>query len=462
MAFRAVKELVGKDNVVVRLSSRENKPKGLSWDGHPAHKFGHDLILIKKVHPFIPVAVGAHGYVTIEYSPRTDKNSNPYLDPEFQVEEITDEKEIEAVKKEVQKEMIENLQFNLHHSFMIGSDPEIFVEKGDGSLFPAFEFLPPLKTPIKSSTNQNVYWDGFQAEFQTEAAGCLERHLGSVWSGLQTVLLQARLKDKNAKLSARNIMDIPPKLMEASKDEHVNFGCMPSFNVYGLKGQQIPPREIPFRPAGGHIHFGIGLQDPVKDKVRIENIVKALDKVLGVACVSLFQHYDSPARRQLYGLPGEYRLPPHGIEYRTLSNAWLTHPTIANLVVDLSRKVVMFGMNDFGKYWDATEDETIKCIINCDVKKAQEIITRNKTIFLKMYQAVYGTGPERVEGFYEGIFQTYMKGIGSLIEKPDDIVNNWNLDNLAKVRNLGNNQVRNCTPYFLDLGLNNPKAVKIA
>lgn len=459
MASKSIKEFKDRSNFIIRLSAKENKPLGDQWVGHPTHKFGHDRVLVQRVSVFGDQTKPA--YVTIQYSPRTDKNTNPYLDPDFQVEELTGE-EADKVMVEVQKEMVENLQFNLAHTFHIGSDPEIFVEKGKGELFPAFEFLPSIKTPTKTAGGQNAYWDGFQAEFQTEAAGCLERQLRSVFDGLQTVLLAARAKDKTAKLSSKNIFDIPPKLMEASKDEHVNFGCMPSFNVYGLKGQQIPPREIPFRPAGGHLHFGVGQQDPVKDKVRIENVVKALDMVLGVACVSLFQDYDRPERRQLYGLPGEYRLPPHGIEYRTLSNAWLIHPTIANLVVDLSRKVVMFGWNNFNKHWDATEDETIKCIINCDVKKAQEIITRNKKLFLKMYQAVYGTGPERVEGFYEGIFQTYMKGIGSLIEKPDDIVNNWNLDNLAKVRNLGNNQVHNCTPYFLDLGLNNPKAVKIA
>lgn len=441
MAFKPIKDLQGKTNIVVRLSAKENKPKTEGWKGHPAHKFGHEIIMVKSVHVYLP------DYVTIDYAPRTDKNTNPYLDPDFEVEEITDEKEITKVKEEMQKEMVENLQFNLGHSFFIGSDPEIFVENSKGELFPAFEFLPPLKTPAKTTHGLPVYWDGFQAEFQTTAQGCLEGQLGSVHAGLQAVLNAARVKDKGAKLSSKTLVDIPPKLMEASKDEHVNFGCMPSLNVYGLKGQQIPPREIPFRPAGGHIHFGIGKQDPVKDKVRIDNIVKALDAVLGVACVSMFQGYDKPERRQLYGLPGEYRLPPHGLEYRTLSNAWLIHPTIANLVIDLSRKVVMFGWKEFNKFWDSTEDETIKCIINCDVNKAQEILTRNKKLFLKMYQAAYGRAD-----ILEGIFQVYMKGINSLIETPNDIIHNWNLDHLTHVRTLGNNQVRNCQAYFLNLG----------
>jgi hypothetical protein len=449
MAFKSIKDLKDRNNIVVRLSARENRPPGVAWAAHPTHKFGHDAILIKTIHPYPE-------YVTITYSPRTDQSSNPYLDPDFQVEEITGD-EAQKVFDEVKKEEVKSLQFNLGHGFSIGSDPEIFAQTGKGELLPAFEFLPSIKSPVISPTGQRVYWDGFQAEFQTEAAGCLERHLGSIHSGLQTVLNAARAKDKTATLSSKNIFDIPPKLMEASKDEHVNFGCMPSFNIYGLKGLQIPPREIPFRPAGGHIHFGIGVLDPVKGKERIENVIKALDKVVGVACVSLFQDYDRPERRQLYGLPGEYRLPPHGIEYRTLSNAWLIHPMIANLVVDLSRKAFMFGWNGFGKFWDSTEDETIKCIINCDVKKAQEIITRNKTLFIKMYQACYGTlRPET----FEGIYKVYMKGINSLIETPNDIAHNWNLDNLAKVRTLVNNQVRHSVDYFLNF--DTPQALKIA
>ena len=41
-------------------------------------------------------------------------------------------------------------------------------------------------------------------------------------------------------------------------------------------------------------------------------------------------------RRKLYGMAGEYRLPAHGIEYRTLSNFWLRSPVLADFVAQMA------------------------------------------------------------------------------------------------------------------------------
>jgi hypothetical protein len=66
---------------------------------------------------------------------------------------------------------------------------------------------------------------------------------------------------------------------------------------------------VPFRTTGGHIHFGIGK----RDDETVSRMVKALDAIIGVACVSLFDGIDDPRRRRMYGLAGEYRLPEYGV-----------------------------------------------------------------------------------------------------------------------------------------------------
>jgi len=61
------------------------------------------------------------------------------------------------------------------------------------------------------------------------------------------------------------------------------------------------------------------------------------------------QNLDEPVRREYYGLAGEYRLPPHGLEYRSLSCAWIFHPKAAATILDLARRVVVYatsGEND--------------------------------------------------------------------------------------------------------------------
>ena len=45
-------------------------------------------------------------------------------------------------------------------------------------------------------------------------------------------------------------------------------------------------------------------------------------------------------RRKVYGRAGEYRLPPHGLEYRTLGNFWLRAYPLMALVMGLTRIAV--------------------------------------------------------------------------------------------------------------------------
>lgn len=218
------------------------------------------------------------------------------------------------------------------------------------------------------------------------------------------------------------VMPIPEESLKNAKDEHVEFGCNPSLNVYGGYGIKAPGREVPFRSAGGHIHFGIGK----KTDEQIKNIVTALDAIVGVACTSLFQGMENPKRRSMYGLAGEYRLPRHGLEYRTLSNAWLSHPVIMHLVFDLSRKALMLGqLGLLEKNWNATQDEVIRCIQTCDVELAQKILLRNKKTFqdlvFEMHKGYYA------DAEIDAVFNIFMKGIGSVIADPKNLEKNWAL-----------------------------------
>ncbi len=315
-----------------------------------------------------------------------------------------------------------NLSATLYHSSFaptVGSDPEIFVEDKQGSIIPAFDFLGSKKQPTfyKNIYQNNIYWDGFQAEFDTQSNTCLAYHVDSIQNGLKGLLLEARKHNKDAKLSIKTTFDIDRKLLEESKDEHVEFGCMPSLNAYGMEGIKLSGREVPIRSAGGHIHFGINNLKPEE----AVTLVKALDAILGVACVSLFEKFDDSRRRTMYGLAGEYRLPKHGLEYRVLSNAWLCHPLITHIVFDVARKVLMFGANKFLEHWDATEKETIETINSCDAKKARKILKRNKELFTNILSAKYSKDAEH-------IYNIFMEGVHFIIDKPENLISNWDLD----------------------------------
>lgn len=332
------------------------------------------------------------------------------------------DKEVE-LRRAYKQWQIANLISQLGHYFYVGSDPEIFFEV-NGQVLPAYDFLPAKKDAKYSNAinKERGYWDGFQAEFETNAVSCLAYHVDSIYRGLKICYNAAVKHNNKARPSVNTVMDIPPHLLESGKQEHVQFGCMPSFNVYNIVGMQDDGRDVPFRPAGGHIHFGIG----PKDTACVERIVKALDAILGVACVSMFARWDDPRRRHLYGLPGEYRLPAHGLEYRTLSNAWLFHPAITHLVFDVARKVLMIGEKDLlSDIWKADEKEVVRVIRETDVDGARRILDANKDTMMRVLQAAYR---EQNTKLHEAAYKAFRYGVEELVPQFGDITSNWELN----------------------------------
>lgn len=410
-------------------------------------RYGYAIAHGKDLKPENVIVTSAYDYglyAIINYTTSKGSQKSDYFSLDFEFSRLLKEDaeytEMVAAAEAVKLKL---LHLELGHNFMIGSDPEIFVEEA-GRLIPAFLFLPSKDKPAYTADTAGfnghggmpMYWDGFQAEFTTQAQHCLGYHGDSIAAGMKGVYKAAKKRFPNSQLSIRSVFHIEPEILSAAAEEHVAFGCMPSINAYGLKVKMPPARQVPFRSAGGHIHFGIG-KGQQKDA---DKIVRALDAILGVACVSLFAEFDDPARRKLYGLPGEYRLPPHGLEYRPLSNAWLSHPMIMNLVIDLSRKCVVFGQKDFMPYWNATEEETLDCIIRCDVEAAQKILLRNKEVFKQLLKASYfeddddydyddpGKTPKKKKSEMDILFDVFMNGIGSAVNDPTDLTANWCLE----------------------------------
>jgi hypothetical protein len=319
----------------------------------------------------------------------------------------------------------------------LGSDPEIFaVDSKTGLVIPAFNFLKGKEAPDRTSENQPVFWDGFQAEFNVMAGSCLDARVVSMIRGLMKVNELAKKHNPDAVLSIQSTLDIHPDMFKDAKPEHVAFGCSPSLNVYKMSGLSIAGERVPFRSSGGHIHFGINSEY----KKDIPEYVKALDKILGVACVSMFASYDNPARRSLYGLAGEYRTPDHGFEYRVLSNGWASHPTIMYMVYELARKAIAMQQHGLMKHWDATEEETIKCINECDVKLARSILKRNKTLFQDILMSMC----YRNDKLMKVTYNTFMKGMEVLVE-PEKIDKNWGLT--VPLGYYGNTRIENMATW---------------
>lgn len=256
----------------------------------------------------------------------------------------------------------------------LGADPELFVQHGDTTLFPAFEFLGSKDSPTKTESGTDSYWDGFQGEFTVTAAEDITQVVSSIKSGLKSVITNARKKDKTAFLSPLTVVHTPLSELATLPLKYTEFGCMPSFNAYEITGKGMPGDKVAHRFSGGHIHFGCG---PLSDE-QVNKTVRTLDALLGVAGVVMFQNLDDTVRREHYGLAGEYRLPPHGLEYRVLSNAWVFHPELAANILDFARKVFEYSLTN--KTVDAESADVVYAILHNDVNLAKDILKKNKDL----------------------------------------------------------------------------------
>lgn len=306
-----------------------------------------------------------------------------------------------------------------------GSDPEVFVLRGDGTVFPAWEFLKSQSAskPDGYTINTQVYWDGFQAECAPASGNCCEGLKARIGSGLREILIAARDVDPKAQLTLQSVVAIPAAVMATTSREHSALGCSPSLNVYGAKGLVVDdPTILLKRFAGGHIHLG---NQAFREPELAARLVRAFDRTVGIASVGMYEGIDDPFRRRFYGLAGEYRLPSHGIEYRTLSNAWLCHPAVYYWTYDMIRAAsaaVLVGLDS--SLPRISDEETQEIINSGDVKSARRVCEENSALWKLFCRSWYGNTLTT----WKATERLIQEGVAAVVTGYSNIENNWGLE----------------------------------
>ena len=136
------------------------------------------------------------------------------------------------------------------------------------------------------------------------------------------------------KADFRTVIEVDPVELASLSEKARMLGCAPSKNLYDKEATiTVNPETYMKRSAGGHIH--IGLSSMLLPHA--ERLVPILDIVLGNTCVMIDRDPGTAERRSVYGRAGEYRLPKHGLEYRTLSNFWLRACPLTSFVLGMTR-----------------------------------------------------------------------------------------------------------------------------
>lgn len=201
---------------------------------------------------------------------------------------------------------------------LFGCDPEFFF-KHKGNIVGSEKVIPPR---LEVSNGGTITRDGVQAEINLEPVDN-ESDMAVKLKNIFGALID--LVPKGVEIDFTNTVEVTEQEIQSLSPESKQFGCMPSYNIYG----EDPVRDADAtkylkRSAGGHIHIGSKNPDKVK-KMQDEapRLVMLLDILVGNTAVLLDRDMGNLERRKNYGRAGEYRLPKHGVEYRTPSNFWI-------------------------------------------------------------------------------------------------------------------------------------------
>jgi hypothetical protein len=256
--------------------------------------------------------------------------------------------------------------------FLVGCDPEVFVKQG-GLFRSAFGLIQgdkknPQKVPLGA-----VQVDGMALEFNIDPASSEDEFCVNV----QSVFDIMRKMVPDYEIVTTPVAHFDPVYMSQQPAAALELGCDPDFNAWTGMVNSRPDGDRPFRTAAGHIHIGWTKNESIDNPMHVEmgrDAVKQMDFYLGLASLMFDEDIE---RRSMYGKAGCNRPKPYGVEYRTLSNAWLKSEKLMRFVY----RNTIAGMQElvngnalFKKYGDVQD------IINTSNKKAAMEILQDAKI----------------------------------------------------------------------------------
>lgn len=255
---------------------------------------------------------------------------------------------------------------------LVGCDPEIFVKR-DGIFQSAHGLIVgdkdnPQKVPFGA-----VQVDGMALEFNIDPASTESQFVQHVTSVMDT--LAKMVPDYT--LAPVPVAHFTPEYIASQPLAARELGCNPDFNAYTGEANVKPDANRPMRTASGHIHIGWTEGQDIFSPAHISAChaaVKQCDVVLGLASLL---YDDDVERRSMYGQAGCLRYKSYGVEYRTLSNAWLLSPERMAWVFRNTKKAMDLLFSGRALFVEAREiGVDIAQIINTSDRDAAEGLIR--------------------------------------------------------------------------------------
>jgi len=237
--------------------------------------------------------------------------------------------------------------------FSVGTDPEMFLQNTQGKIVPSIPFIKGTKyEPLPMKTGGGLSRDNVAVEFSTPPVKEHDEFINIVRDSLLEVC-NSIPRGYDIVIKASHIFN----KRQLSHPEARRFGCDPDFDAWRLTQNNPASPDVLLRSCGGHVHVGrtkpkgFAFLDDTMNKIEM---VRLLDATLGITSCLLDTSPEANSRRQLYGKAGCHRPTFYGLEYRVLSNFWISSPQLVSIVyriVDTSLRL--------------KEENLDKDIINC-------------------------------------------------------------------------------------------------
>ena len=254
---------------------------------------------------------------------------------------------------------------------LVGCDPEVFVKKNNQFVSAHGLIRGDKKNPFPVKDGA-VQVDGMALEFNINPAHTENEFVFSV----QSVFDQMCKMVPGYEVVATPVAHFDEEYMKQQPKEALELGCDPDYNAWTGMPNDRPDGDRPMRTASGHIHIGWTNGCNTHDVNHIRRcclVSQQMDFYLGLP--SLFYDNDKE-RRKMYGKAGASRFKPYGVEYRTLSNAWLCTEDRMRWVYRNAVKGIKDLMN--GDFLSETYGDIQEIINTSNRKRALEIIKHAK------------------------------------------------------------------------------------
>ncbi len=247
---------------------------------------------------------------------------------------------------------------------LLGADPELFLRNpNSGKFFSAHGLVPGTKHEPHKVPFGAVQIDGTALEFNIDPASNVEQFVHNINAVRKTI---------SAYVPGYNVVAEPTALYDQDYfDWEIpgtakELGCDPDYNGWTFDINPRPdPGNRPLRTAAGHIHIGWTDGADCYDKTHFTlccQVARQMDYYLGIH--SLLWDGDA-TRRELYGKAGAFRPKPYGMEYRVLSNRWLSDDGPIRWVYNQAQLGVAAGFD--GTWAEDTWGEAAVDIINNNI-----------------------------------------------------------------------------------------------